>query len=55
VSEDGKIYNVHLNPPPPGVTIFQRDGHYEKTIEECLRIFHDTFTPIMDLYRSKGI
>ncbi|MFW6180775.1 MAG: adenylate kinase [Spirochaetota bacterium] len=55
MDEDGNIYNIYFNPPPPGVTVHQRDDDNEQTIKERLRVFYDTFEPLMGFYREKGV
>ncbi len=55
MTEDGKIYNIYFDPPPDGVTVYQRDDDNEETIRERLQVFYDTFSPLMDFYESKGI
>ncbi len=55
MTEDGKIYNVYFDPPPEGVKVFQRDDDNEETIKQRLKIFYNTFTPLMDFYKEKGI
>ena len=55
MAEDGKIYNIYFDPPPPDVKVIQRDDDNEETIRERLKIFYDTFTPIMEFYKKKGI
>lgn len=55
MTRDGKIYNVYFDPPPPGVEVFQRDDDNEKTIRERLRVFYETFSPLMDYYKKKGV
>jgi adenylate kinase len=55
IGEDGKIYNIHFDPPPEGVKTYQRDDDNEQTIRERLKIFYETFSPIMEFYKEKGI
>jgi adenylate kinase len=55
MTEDGKIYNVYFNPPPGDVKVYQRDDDNEETIKQRLKVFYDTFTPLMDFYREKGV
>lgn len=55
MGEDGNIYNIYFNPPPPGVTVHQRDDDNEQTIKERLKVFYDTFGPLMQFYREKGV
>lgn len=55
MTEDGRIYNIYFDPPPEGVKVFQRDDDNEETIRERLKIFYDTFSPIMDFYKKQGI
>jgi adenylate kinase len=55
MTRDGRIYNVYFDPPPPGVEVFQRDDDNEKTIRERLRVFYETFSPLMDYYKKKGV
>lgn len=54
MTEDGKIYNIYFDPPPENVKVYQRDDDNEETIRERLKIFYDTFSPIMDFYEGKG-
>ena len=55
MSEDGRIYNIYFDPPPAGVRVIQRDDDREETIRERLRVFYETFTPVMDFYRENGL
>lgn len=55
IAEDGRIYNIYFDPPPEGTKTYQRDDDNEETIRERLRIFYDTFTPIMEFYKKKNI
>jgi adenylate kinase len=55
MTEDGRIYNVYFDPPPDGVLVYQRDDDNEETIRERLKIFYDTFSPIMDFYKAGGV
>jgi adenylate kinase len=55
MGEDGNIYNIYFNPPPPGVAVHQRDDDNEQTIKERLKVFYDTFGPLMQFYREKGV
>jgi adenylate kinase len=55
MTDDGRIYNVYFDPPPEGVKVYQRDDDNEETIRERLKIFYDTFSPIMDFYKNKGL
>jgi len=55
MTKDGKIYNIYFDPSPPGLEVFQRDDDREETIRERLKVFYDTFTPIMDFYKKKGL
>jgi len=55
ITKDGKIYNIYFDPPPQGVEVYQRDDDKEETIRERLRVFYDTFSPIMDFYKKKDI
>jgi adenylate kinase len=55
IAEDGRIYNIYFDPPPEGIKTYQRDDDNEKTIRERLKIFYDTFTPIMEFYKKKNI
>ena len=55
MTRGGKIYNVYFDPPPPGVEVFQRDDDNENTIRERLKVFYETFSPLMDYYKSKGV
>jgi adenylate kinase len=55
MTREGKIYNVYFDPPPPGVEVYQRDDDNENTIRERLRVFYDTFSPLMDYYKKKGV
>ena len=55
MTEDGKIYNIYFDPPPDNVKVYQRDDDNEQTIRERLKIFYDTFSPIMDFYKGKGV
>jgi adenylate kinase len=55
MTDDGRIYNVYFDPPPPGVEVYQRDDDNEETIRERLKIFYDTFAPIMDFYKQRGV
>ena len=55
MTADGKIYNVYFDPPPEGVEVYQRDDDNEETIKERLKVFYDTFNPLMEFYRKKGI
>lgn len=55
MTEDGKIYNIYFDPPPETVKVYQRDDDNEETIRERLKIFYDTFSPIMDFYEGKGV
>ena len=55
ISRDGKIYNIYFDPPPPGVDVYQRDDDNEEIIKERLKVFYDTFTPLMDFYKKKNI
>jgi adenylate kinase len=54
MTRDGRIYNIYFDPPPSGVEVYQRKDDNEETIRERLRVFYDTFTPIMDFYKRKG-
>jgi len=54
IAEDGRIYNIYFDPPPEGIKTYQRDDDNEETIRERLRIFYDTFTPIMEFYKKKN-
>ena len=55
MTKDGKIYNIYFDPPPEGVEVYQRDDDNEETIKERLKVFYETFDPIIDFYRTKGI
>jgi adenylate kinase len=55
MTDDGKIYNIYFDPPPEHVKVYQRDDDNEETIRERLKIFYDTFSPIMDFYKGKGV
>jgi adenylate kinase len=55
MTEDGKIYNIYFDPPPENVKVYQRDDDNEQTIRERLKIFYDTFSPIMDFYKGKSV
>jgi adenylate kinase len=55
MTEDGRIYNIYFDPPPPGMKVYQRDDDNEETIRERLKIFYDTFEPIMEFYKKKGV
>jgi len=55
MTRDGKIYNIYFDPPPPGVEVYQRDDDKEETIRERLKVFYDTFEPVMDFYRERGV
>jgi len=55
ITKDGRIYNIYFDPPPQGVEVYQRDDDKEETIRERLRVFYDTFSPIMDFYKKKSI
>ena len=55
MSRDGKIYNVFFDPPPPGVEVYQRDDDNETTIRERLKVFYDTFSPLMEYYKQNGV
>jgi adenylate kinase len=55
ISEDGHIYNIYFDPPPEGVEVYQRDDDNEETIRKRLKVFYDTFSPIMDFYKKKNI
>jgi adenylate kinase len=55
MAEDGKIYNIYFDPPPENVKVFQRKDDNEETIRERLKIFYDTFSPIMDFYKEKAV
>jgi adenylate kinase len=55
MGEDGRIYNIYFDPPPAGVRVIQRNDDREETIRERLRVFYETFTPVMDFYREKGL
>jgi adenylate kinase len=55
MTNDGKIYNIYFDPPPEGVEVYQRDDDNEQTIKERLKVFYDTFGPLMDFYKRKGI
>jgi len=55
MTDDGKIYNIYFDPPPENVKVYQRDDDNEETIRERLKIFYDTFSPIMGFYEGKGV
>ncbi len=55
MAEDGRIYNIYFDPPPAGAKVIQRNDDREETIKERLRVFYQTFTPIMEFYRKMGI
>lgn len=55
MGEDGRIYNIYFDPPPAGVSVIQRNDDREETIRERLRVFYETFIPLMDFYRDKGL
>jgi adenylate kinase len=55
MTRGGKIYNVYFDPPPPGVEVYQRDDDNESTIRERLKVFYDTFAPLMNYYKKKGV
>ncbi len=55
MTKDGRIYNIYFDPPPPGVEVYQRDDDNEETIRERLKVFYETFGPIIDFYKKKGI
>ncbi len=55
MTKDGKIYNIYFDPPPPGVEVYQRDDDNEETIRERLKVFYETFGPIIEFYKNKGI
>jgi adenylate kinase len=46
---------VYFDPPPRGVEVHQRDDDNENTIRERLKVFYDTFSPLMDYYKKKGV
>ena len=35
--------------------MYQRDDDNEVTIKERLKVFYDTFGPLMDFYKKKGV
>jgi len=55
MTKDGRIYNIYFDPPPPGVEVYQRDDDNEETIKERLKVFYDTFGPLIDFYKQKGV
>jgi adenylate kinase len=55
MTDDGRIYNIYFDPPPDDVKVYQRDDDNEDTIRERLKIFYDTFSPLMDFYKKKSI
>lgn len=55
MTKDGKIYNIYFDPPPQRVEVYQRDDDNEETIKERLKVFYETFGPIIDFYKEKGI
>ncbi len=55
ISKDGRIYNIYFDPPPERVEVYQRDDDNEETIRKRLKVFYDTFSPIMDFYKKKDI
>ncbi len=55
MTADGKIYNVYFDPPPEGVEVYQRDDDNEETIKERLKVFYETFSPLMEFYKKKGV
>jgi len=55
IAEDGNIYNIYFDPPPEGIKTYQRDDDNEETIKERLKIFYNTFSPIMEFYKKKNI
>ena len=55
MTADGKIYNVYFDPPPEGVKVYQRDDDNEETIKERLKVFYETFSPLMEFYKKKGV
>ncbi len=55
MTTDGKIYNIYFDPPPEDVEVYQRDDDNEETIKERLKVFYDTFGPLMDFYKKKGV
>jgi adenylate kinase len=55
MTEDGRIYNIYFDPPPPGVEVYQRDDDNEETIRERLKVFYQTFEPVMDFYKKKSV
>ena len=55
MGENGKIYNIYFDPPPPGVTVHQRGDDNEETIKERLKVFYETFSPLMDFYKRKKV
>ncbi|MFW6137857.1 MAG: adenylate kinase [Spirochaetota bacterium] len=54
MTKDGKIYNIYFDPPPPGVEVYKREDDNEEAIKERLKVFYETFKPVMDFYRQKG-
>lgn len=55
MTRDGRIYNIYFDPPPEGVEVFKRDDDNEETIKERLRIFYETFIPLIEYYKGRGI
>jgi len=55
MTKDGRIYNIYFDPPPEGVEVYQRDDDNEETIKERLKVFYDTFGPLIDFYKQKGV
>ena len=55
MTKDGRIYNIYFDPPPEGVEVFKRDDDNEETIKERLKVFYETFGPLIEYYRKRGI
>jgi adenylate kinase len=54
--ETGAIYNMKFNPPPPDVAprCIQREDDKPETVQERLRVYHETTEPIISFYEKEG-
>jgi adenylate kinase len=55
MGDDGKIYHIQNNPPPPDVHVTQRDDDREEAIRERLRVYEKQTAPLVDYYRERSL
>ena len=59
----GRVYNIYYEPKPKedekcdydGAKLIMRDDDKPEIVRNRYRVFHETFQPIIDYYREKGL